>query len=931
MKKILFALFCTLSLSPLFSQGWERFYENGPNTEIIYTAAQLPDSGFLLGTRLDGSIIRTDPDGHEIWRKDLTDLGEAKKLTPLPNGNFILQGSKSNSTPAEHLIMEITPDGDIVWSKSQVFPFISASLYFTVSDGYCTAYNPNPNSISILKVDLNGDFVFQKEISIDNNIPFADMISAHDGGFIVANMLSSDIILTKFDKDANFEWQKINPIQINGFSDGTNIAQTSDGGYVLNTTIDGFVHFSKCDGDGNLLWENTTELGSPFDGGRLFGRPLEASNGYYIIAGSIRDDITPNTGQPAIFGLSPIGNFEFNFIAQREGTLWDILETAEGNYVASGWAVNEAISIERLGYLLQVDAEGSIYPNLVQGQVAFEEDNDCQISPDDVKLFDWPVKADGPLTFYTLTDENGFYSIPIDTGEYTITITPPNDLWGPCENPLDIVVMYEDTLTADFPVQASIECPSMQVDISRPFLRRCFENTLSVQYCNAGTIIAEDALIEVTLDSLIEYNSSSIPLTGQSGNVYSFELGDVGILECGSFEISTTVSCDAELGQTLCFEAHAFPDTICGTPFNYSGASMVARAKCQGDTSVVLELENVGTVATSQELEYIVIEDHIIFLEGSQIFEPLQPETYLQDANGSTWRIICEQEPNHPGISFPTAFIEGCGQNNSGGINIGYLNEHPLGDGNPFLDIDCEEVVGAFDPNDKSAMPIGYDDEHFIEPNTDIEYRIRFQNTGTDTAFNVVIRDTLSTLLDPATLRPGAASHAYEYDLSGNGVAVFTFPDIMLPDSNVNETLSHGFVTFKISQMPDLEPESMITNSAAIYFDFNEPIITNETFHTIEREFLISVVVDTPQVGATSIKVYPNPFSDQTIFEIENGVNNTYSLNLFDSMGRLMRKENFNGSQLVFQRGDLKDGIWFFNIESEGLIMSSGKLVITGR
>ncbi|MCB0556652.1 MAG: hypothetical protein KDD02_24110, partial [Phaeodactylibacter sp.] len=63
--------------------------------------------------------------------------------------------------------------------------------------------------------------------------------------------------------------------------------------------------------------------------------------------------------------------------------------------------------------------------------------------------------------------------------------------------------------------------------------------------------------------------------------------------------------------------------------------------------------------------------------------------------------------------------------------------------------------------NDKQGFPRGYGDEHYIYPGTDLEYLVRFQNTGNDTAFLVVIRDTLSEFLDIATVRPGAASHPY--------------------------------------------------------------------------------------------------------------------------------------------------------------------------
>jgi hypothetical protein len=72
-------------------------------------------------------------------------------------------------------------------------------------------------------------------------------------------------------------------------------------------------------------------------------------------------------------------------------------------------------------------------------------------------------------------------------------------------------------------------------------------------------------------------------------------------------------------------------------------------------------------------------------------------------------------------------------------------------------------VTAGFDPNDKlAATSSGSSTEFYlIDQDEWIDYTIRFQNTGTDTAFTVVITDTLTSILDPATIQWGAASHAH--------------------------------------------------------------------------------------------------------------------------------------------------------------------------
>jgi len=54
-------------------------------------------------------------------------------------------------------------------------------------------------------------------------------------------------------------------------------------------------------------------------------------------------------------------------------------------------------------------------------------------------------------------------------------------------------------------------------------------------------------------------------------------------------------------------------------------------------------------------------------------------------------------------------------------------------------------VRGSYDPNDKHATPMLTLQD--VVNKKYINYTIHFQNTGTDTAFNIVIADTLSAYL----------------------------------------------------------------------------------------------------------------------------------------------------------------------------------------
>jgi hypothetical protein len=122
---------------------------------------------------------------------------------------------------------------------------------------------------------------------------------------------------------------------------------------------------------------------------------------------------------------------------------------------------------------------------------------------------------------------------------------------------------------------------------------------------------------------------------------------------------------------------------------------------------------------------------------------------------------------------------------------------------------------------------IGYTPEGFITPDDTLEYTVRFQNTGNDTAFHVMIRDELPYYVDRSTINPIAWSHPFELYIENDGEAVFEFEDIYLPDSLSNEVESRGYIKFEAQPVAEILNGTKIYNKAEIYFDQNAPIITN--------------------------------------------------------------------------------------------------------
>jgi len=140
-------------------------------------------------------------------------------------------------------------------------------------------------------------------------------------------------------------------------------------------------------------------------------------------------------------------------------------------------------------------------------------------------------------------------------------------------------------------------------------------------------------------------------------------------------------------------------------------------------------------------------------------------------------------------------------------------------------------IVGSYDPNDIVARETMTPTE--VASGEYIQYHIRFQNTGTFYAENIKVIDDISSDLDIETFELIGTSHDCETSIIDNKL-VFKFNEIMLPAKQDDEEGSNGYIIFRIKPVTSLSEGDQVENLAAIYFDFNEPIITNTAVTRIE-------------------------------------------------------------------------------------------------
>jgi uncharacterized repeat protein (TIGR01451 family) len=188
-------------------------------------------------------------------------------------------------------------------------------------------------------------------------------------------------------------------------------------------------------------------------------------------------------------------------------------------------------------------------------------------------------------------------------------------------------------------------------------------------------------------------------------------------------------------------------------------------------------------------------------------------------------------------------------------------------------------VLCAYDPNDKSVTPAGWTDAGYILNGTELEYLVRFQNTGNAPATNVRIEDVLDTDLDWTSLHIIGSSHTLtEFEINEDGRAKFFFDGIMLPDSTSDEVGSHGYVLFRIMPDENLPVFTEIENTSEIYFDFNPAVITNTVHNTIFDCSLMTtdIVMEAAAcVGELYIQNQPVEYAENYTWTLEDNVVDT--------------------------------------------------------
>lgn len=211
-----------------------------------------------------------------------------------------------------------------------------------------------------------------------------------------------------------------------------------------------------------------------------------------------------------------------------------------------------------------------------------------------------------------------------------------------------------------------------------------------------------------------------------------------------------------------------------------------------------------------------------------------------------------------------------------------------------------QTVVNSYDPNDKTCLEGIVVDQNKIGDY--LHYQIRFENTGTYPAQNIVVRDTIdATKFDISTLEMVNASHNCKTKITDDKVE-FIFENINLP---FDDATNDGYIVFKIKTKSTLTVGESVSNTASIYFDYNFPIVTNtatSAFQNLSSEDFSS---------ENKVLLYPNPVKNTLFLTSKNNID---SIIIYDIQGRKIQDNIVNSNELRLDTNGLIKGCYFIEI-----------------
>ena len=960
------------------AQGFEKKI-GGPKDDFGQAILQTKDHGYIevgstrgvLGDDNDFDIfvVRTDVDGTTVWTRQF-DEGfdeQAEDILAVDDGAYLIAGYRTaTATSSEQTyLLKLDRFGNVVFSRAYGEEGTDErSRQLTAlpnGDALLTGYRKLPatdrREMLVTRVDAAGEVVFRTSIGEAFSSEAYGTVVTPSGGLIVAGNrkatadAAGQIVLHGLTAGGALEWTRVYGDEAS--NDRLEGVTLTDDGHLVFVGSSGNANralIAKTDLNGDTLWYRSIDAG-PFDD-VLYSVVEEATDGSLVAVGQTVP--TPaNLDVLMVKVDAATGNLIWLRRLGDDVTLdvgEDLAATRDGGFALAGFSARFDGVLGNEMVLFKTDDLGALQTNYLMGRVYHPTGDDCRpFAEGDLGLAGWLVVAESETaTFYGSTDSLGNYELRVDAGVYGVSLLPKNDRWAQCDPLPTVVELPEsyDTSFQDFSLLPAFDCPLLEVSLSATPAVQCDTQRLTLHYANSGSATATGTSVELLLDENLTFLTASQAFT-EDNDMLVFATGDLAPSTEGTIELTVLVGCNGvTAGQAIRSRATIFPLIDCApVSADWDGSSIVVTSRCDREEGLSFTITNIGDDMT-QSSSYVIVEDIMLreqntFQLAAEGFLEIPVDVSSEDGEVGTFRLIAEQAEGHPGSQFPTAVAEGClPQTGAVTFSTGFVAQFPDNDGDLYLDILTQEIV-VLDEDASvqlTAYPRGYLDEIII-PKTDIEYTVFFELPPNDSFERVVIRDTLPEALDLNSLVMGAASHPYDYVLYQDGILKITFDSIRIfsggGTGEADAVTRTGYATYRLSQKPNTTTGTVIRNRAAVYFDYQTPVRSEEVRHTVgcadlldEDGCLLTGARDLPLAPGVDIIISPNPVGPSTTVELRGWTDQRteLTLQLFDAAGRRVYRTTFRGDFFELQRPNVAAGAYFYEVAGAGQLLGSGQI-----
>jgi len=438
---------------------------------------------------------------------------------------------------------------------------------------------------------------------------------------------------------------------------------------------------------------------------------------------------------------------------------------------------------------------------------------------------------------------------------------------------------------------------------------------------DAGENGKEDWLVEITPGPVYATTNSdgdySASLDTGSYTVSLVKPSYWNVTGTSSYNITISDQADKKTGKDFGVESTSSVEDL---SIDITAGIPVAGEKTQNWLSV----SNVGTKTKSGTVTFK--------LDTNHIFQSATPSPKSVSGNTVKWDVNNLKVMENRTISV-TSRVEVVPPETP--MNSSAKITPKTSDNTPSDNMDSlyQEALSSFDPNDKLASPSRKAKRgmkaNYTLMDEELEYTVRFQNTGNYKASKVAIKDTLDENIDVSTFELIGASHEVDYDIKGSGNVTFTFKNINLPDSGSDMQGSKGFVKYSVKAKDDVEEETKVHNDASIYFDYNPAVVTNTTQNTMVNKLpSTSTGISTSTDHNFSNHISPNPFNNNFRVSVEGDKVDHFTFELYNMMGKKLKQKEVKNSRTVdVQADDLPSGMYLYSIELNDGRKSTGKII----